>query len=59
MNLNLFLWELYACSSYLQLIINMLNLSCLYNQQSKVLINLAKRLLCFVLMIVFHLLCAN
>lgn len=59
MNLNLFLWEIYACSLYLQLIVNMLNLTCLYNQQPKVLINLAKRLSYIILMIDLHLLHAN
>lgn len=52
MNLNLFVWEVYACALYLQLIINML-----CNCQSKVLINLAKGLLYIVLMIVFPLPC--
>lgn len=59
MNLNLFLWEIYVCSLYLQLIVNMLNLTCLYNQQPKVLINLAKRLSYIILMIDLHLLHAN
>lgn len=59
MNLNLFLWEIYACSLYVQLIVNMLNPTCLCNQQPKVLINLAKRLLYIILMIDLHLLHAN